>query len=87
MNTEQKLRISKAKDTLLTKMYHARFKKTLGGYEMWCQLTRWYASFEYQEMYDYIKSLTGTGGKTRNECLKCLEIIMEGENNGETETE
>ena len=79
MNTEKQIRISKAKDDLLNKMYYARFKKTLGGYEMWGQLIRWYASFNYQEMYDYIKSLSGAGGKTRNECLKCLDIIMEGE--------
>jgi hypothetical protein len=79
---ENEIRVSKAKDDLLTKMYHARYKRTLGGYEMWCQLVRWYASFDYQEMYDYIKSLGGTGGKTRSECLKCLEIIIGGERNG-----
>ncbi len=77
---ENEIRISKAKDDLLTKMYHARYKTTIGGYAMWKELINWYCSFQYQEMYNYIKSLKGTGGKTRSECLKCLEIIMGGEN-------
>lgn len=67
-----------AKDKLLNKMYFARRKKTLGGYEGWKKLLEMYHWGEYKQMCKFIKSLNGTGGKTRKECLECLEIIMKG---------
>ena len=69
--------VEQAKDELLTKMYHCRYKTTLGGYEAWLKLLQWYYSSRYQEMYDYIANCTGMGGKTRSECLAALKIIME----------
>ena len=34
--------VSKAKDALLNKMYFARYKQTMGGYEAWLQLLEMY---------------------------------------------
>lgn len=70
--------VSEAKDELLHKMYFARHKATLGGYEGWKKLTDMYYCEEYEEMRNFIKSCQGKGGKTRHDCLKCLEIIMKG---------
>lgn len=75
-DAEQK--VSKAKDLLLTKMYHARHKSTLGGYDGWRELLDMYYCGQYSEMCKYIKSCRGKGGKTRNECLECLHTIMKG---------
>ena len=75
--------VAEAKDALLTKLYWARNKQTMGGYEAWLELLDMYYGFEWQAMYDHIKSYKGKGkgGKTRNECLKLLEIIMKGDKN------
>ena len=70
--------VSEAKDNLLHKMYFARYKQTLGGYEGWLKLLDMYYCEQYEEMCKHIQSCNGKGGKTRNECLKCLETIMKG---------
>ena len=71
--------VSEAKDALLTKLYWARHKQTMGGYAAWHKLLDMYYSFEWQEMYDYIKACKGKGGKTRHDCLGLIETIMKGE--------
>ena len=71
--------VSRAKDTLLNKMYFARHKQTMGGYEAWLQLLEMYYCEQYEEMYHFIASCKAKGGKTRYDCLKCLETIMKGE--------
>lgn len=71
--------VAEAKNKLLTKLYWARNKQTMGGYEAWLELLDMYYGFEWQNMYNRIKSCQGKGGKTRNECLEQLEIIMKGE--------
>ena len=70
--------VSNAKDKLLKKMYYARYKETMGGYKTWLELLDMYYANEYKDMYELIKSFSSKGGKTRNECLECLEIIMKG---------
>lgn len=70
--------ISKAKDELLTKLYYARNKDTMGGYEAWLKLLDMYFIGDYIGMYNFIKSCHGKGGKTRSECIKKLNIIIGG---------
>ena len=70
--------VSEAKDNLLHKMYFARHKATLGGYKGWLKLLDLYYCEQYEEMYDFIKSCQGKGGKTRNECLAYLKTIIKG---------
>ena len=73
-------KVAEAKDKLLDKMFRARDKQTMGGYEGWRELIGMYCSFDYQGMYDYIESYKGKGkgGKTRNECLAYLKTIIKG---------
>lgn len=73
-------RVSQAKDLLRNLMYYARHKETMGGYEGWLKLVSLYNVEDYEEMYEFIESFVGKGrgGKTRNECLNCLLIIMNG---------
>lgn len=73
--------VAEAKDQLLTKLYWARNKQTMGGYDAWLELLEMYYCFEWQNMYNHIKSYKGKGrgGRTRNECLRLLDIIMKGE--------
>jgi hypothetical protein len=70
--------VSEAKDTLLHKMYFARYKQTLGGYEGWLQLLDMYYCEQYKQMYEFIKNCKAKGGKTRHDCLECLKIIIGG---------
>ena len=70
--------VSDAKDKLLTKLYYARNKQTMGGYDAWHKLLSMYYMGKYQDMKDFIKSCRGKGGKTRNECINYLNIIMGG---------
>lgn len=70
--------VSKAKDALLNKMYFARYKQTLGGYEAWLKLLDMYYCGDYKGMCKHIKSCNGKGGKTRNECLDYLNTIIRG---------
>ena len=74
-------KVAEAKDQLLTKLYWARNKQTMGGYEAWLELLDMYYAFDWQGMYDAISSYKGKGkgGKTRNECLRLIETIMKGE--------
>lgn len=72
--------VSDAKDELLTKLYYARNKSTMGGYSAWHELLNMYYMGNYQEMKEFIKSCRGKGGKTRNECIRLINIIMGGNN-------
>lgn len=72
--------ISKAKDQLLAKLYYARNKETMGGYKAWHELLDMYYVGNYKAMQEFIKSCKGRGGYTRKECLKYLEIIINGGN-------
>lgn len=72
--------VAEAKDELLTKLYHARNKQTMGGYDAWLELLDMYYAFDWKGMHNHISSYKGKGkgGKTRNECLRLIEIIMKG---------
>ena len=72
--------VSDAKDKLLTKLYYARHKPTMGGYDAWHRLLHMYYMGDYQGMIDFIKTCHGKGGKTRNECINLINIIMGGNN-------
>lgn len=72
--------ISKERDKLLTNLYFARNKSTMGGYAAWHELLHMYYMGNYQGMKEFIQSCRGRGGKTRNECIKSLDIIMGGIN-------
>lgn len=71
--------IGDARDKLLTKLYYARNKSTMGGYAAWKVLLDMYYNGNYQGMINFIKSCRGKGGKTRNECINLINIIK-GEN-------
>ena len=66
-----------ARDTLLTKLYYARNKPTMGGYEAWQKLLEMYYCAEWDEMINFISSCKGAGGRTRNECIKAIKTIKE----------
>lgn len=70
--------IGNAKDKLLTKLYYARNKDTMGGYDAWLKLLDMYYMENYQGMKDFIRSCRGRGGKTRNECINYINIIIGG---------
>lgn len=70
--------IGNARDNLLTKMYYARNKSTMGGYDAWLKLLDMYYACDFKGMQELIRSCKGMGGKTRNECLRYLDIIMRG---------
>lgn len=70
--------VGNAKDKLLTKLYYARNKETMGGYESWLKLLDMYYAEDFKGMRDFIKSCKGKGGRTRNECLHCIDVIMKG---------
>ena len=72
--------VSKAKDKLLTVLYHARNKNTIGGYNMWLKLLDMYFVGNYKGMYNHIKACRGYGVDTRKNCLDYLETIMGGNN-------
>ena len=70
--------VSDAKDKLLTKLYYARNKGTMGGYEAWQKLLNMYYMGNYHGMRSFIESCRGKGGKTRNECIQYINIIIGG---------
>jgi hypothetical protein len=70
--------VSDAKDKLLTKLYYARHKQSMGGYAAWHELLHMYYMGNYQGMKEFINSCRGKGGKTRNECIHLINIIMGG---------
>ena len=72
--------INKAKDQLLEKLYYARNKETMGGYQKWHELLDMYYCGDYEGMKEFISSCSGKGGRTRNECIHYLDIIMKGRN-------
>lgn len=65
--------VSDARDRLLTKLYYARHKETMGGYAAWHKLLGMYYIGNYQGMIDFIRSCRGKGGKTRNECIYLIK--------------
>lgn len=71
--------VKDARDALLTKLYWARNKTTMGGYQAWERLLEMYYRGDYVSMKVFIKSCKGRGGKTRNECIHCLDIIINSE--------
>ena len=73
--------VSNARNQLLTKLYWARNKDTMGGYKAWLNLLEMYYLGNFDGMREFISSCTGKGGKTRNECLNYIDIIMKGSNN------
>lgn len=73
--------VGSAKDQLLTKLYYARNKETMGGYEAWLRLLDMYYAEDFKGMKEFIESCKGRGGKTRNECLRHLNIIIGGNEN------
>lgn len=66
------------RSTLLSRMYYARNKQTLGGYDAWLQLLDMYYSGEYDKMIEHISSCKGRGN-TKSVCLKCLNMIKAGD--------
>ena len=72
--------VSDAKDKLLTKLYYARHKSTMGGYAAWHELLSMYYVGNYQGMKEFIRNCKGKGGRTRNECLYLIDMIMGGNN-------
>jgi hypothetical protein len=72
--------VNKAKDKLLEKLYYARNKETMGGYKAWLKLLDMYYAQDFKEMQEFIKSCHGKGGKTRNECLRYIDIIIKERN-------
>lgn len=70
--------VNEARDQLLTKLYYARHKPTMGGYAAWHKLLGMYYMGNYQGMKEFIMSYKGKGGRTRNECINYLDIIMGG---------
>ena len=71
--------VKAARDTLLNKLYYARHKNTMGGIEAWEKLLDMYFTGRYTEMKAFIQSCKGYGGKTRNECIRCLDTIINSE--------
>lgn len=73
--------VKDARDTLLNKLYYVRKyrKATFGGYENDEKLIDMYFSGKYPDMKTLIRSCKGRGGKTRNECIRCLDIIINSE--------
>ena len=71
-----KAKADEAKDKLLNKMYFARHKQTLGGYAAWKKLCDMYYCEDYEGMREYIADCKGYGGKTRKDCIACLDIII-----------
>ena len=71
--------VDKAKDELLTKMYYARNKQTLGGYNAWLNLLEMYYCEEYIDMLKYIAFCKGKGGSTRRRCKNLVKRIIIGD--------
>lgn len=73
--------VEKAKSLLLDKMYHARYKQTIGGYDVWLRLLDLYYLGSYTKMIRVIHSFKGPGGKTRNECVELIRMIQKSTKN------
>lgn len=67
--------IAEARDELLRRLFYARHKDTIGGYDNWLALLDHYYCEEFEDMIENIKSIKGMGGATRNVCLRLINII------------
>lgn len=79
VNFYEKDAIAEAKDELLRRLFYARKKDTMGGYDNWINLLDLYYSGEYEEMIENISTYSGHGGATRNAVIKLLKIILHEE--------
>lgn len=71
--------VAEAKDELLRRLFYARKKDTMGGYDNWINLLDLYYSGEYEEMIENISTYSGHGGATRKAVIKLLKIILHEE--------
>ena len=67
--------VAEARDELLRRLFYARHKDTIGGYDNWLKLLDYYYRGEFEEMIENIKSIKGMGGATRNICLRLINTI------------
>ena len=70
---------AEARDELLRRLFYARHKDTIGGYDNWLTLLDHYYCEEFEEMIENIKSIKGMGGATRNTCIRLIKIIAKSE--------
>ena len=83
VNFYEKDTVAEAKDELLRRLFYARHKPTIGGYENWLFLLDCYYCGEFEEMTDNILQITGTGGATRKAVLRLIAIISNNGKDGE----
>lgn len=67
--------VAEARDELLRRLFYARHKDTIGGYDNWLKLLDHYYRGEFEEMIENIKSIKGMGGATRKICLRLINTI------------
>ena len=67
--------VAEARDELLRRLFYARHKDTIGGYDNWLKLLDHYYCGEFEEMIENIKSIKGMGGATRKRCLRLINTI------------
>ena len=67
--------VAEARDELLRRLFYARHKDTIGGYDNWLKLLDYYYRGEFEEMIENIKSIKGMGGATRKICLRLINTI------------
>lgn len=70
--------VERARDELRRRMFYARHKDTLGGYEGWRELCTMLDGFEYAAALERLSAITGYGQATRNACIKDLKTILRG---------
>ena len=73
--------VAEARDELLRRLFYARHKDTIGGYDNWLKLLDHYYCGEFEEMIENIKSIKGTGGATRKICLRLINTIANTKEN------
>lgn len=69
--------VAEARDELLRRLFYARHKDTIGGYDNWLKLLDYYYCGEFEEMIENIGSIKGTGGATRKACLRLINTIVD----------
>lgn len=67
--------VAEARDELLRRLFYARHKDTIGGYDNWLKLLNYYYRGEFEEMAENIKSIKGMGSATRKICLRLINTI------------
>ena len=67
--------VAEARDELFRRLFYARHKDTIGGYDNWLKLLDHYYCGEFEEMIENIKSIKGMGGSTRKICLRLINTI------------